>query len=264
MPTKTDPAKELAELCESLVTDVNLRGYDYLAERFGVPAWSKDFYQILFAILKRIDEVESLIDRLEADVDIKAERRGNLAAIRSAFAQESLYTNWKAPNGPYQLRAENSAPIKSLSPAIRKLAVVPKLSDQELQELLVDVEELLSWLRGHQLSDHDFIRQALIDGLTSFQFTAKHLRWVGWGYCINSLREVIGAYMALERGQNLANENAIYSAMQKKVQEFIGRAYRKLSAFRELTETGDFILRAYGACSAIRDSATIAGLLPGS
>lgn len=259
MPTITDPARELAEVCEALSQNVDQRGYSFLASQFNVDPWSAEFFQILFCIMDRINYVEMLVGGLNVDEDVKAELISCLRTMRSAFGENSLSGNWRASGGPDYLKHEYSRPIKALSGQVRAVAPVPKLDVRERDELISQLDELLTWLSSHQLAEQDFIRQALIDGLKQFRFRLEKMRWVGWGYTLAGLRDVIGAYLALERG-SLQIENSTHAAILKKVGELIKSAYSKLGAVKEMSERGDFILRAYGAYSLVAQSG-VAGLL---
>lgn len=256
MPTITDPARELAELCETLSQYDNARGYSYLANRFNVNPWSAEFFQILFCIMERINFVEALVGRIDADDDVKAELIRGLRTMRSAFSESSLSTNWKSPGGPDFLKPEYWRPIKALSGQVRRLAPVPKLNTGECDELIAQLDELVTWLNERQIVDQDFIRQALIDGLKQFRFRVEKMQWVGWGYTLAGLRDVIGAYLVLERGFGQV-ENSTNAAILKKVGEFIKSAYSKLEAAKDAAETGDFILRVYGAYSFIAQSGVV-------
>ena len=262
MPTITDPARELAEVCEALSQNVDQRGYSFLASQFKVDPWSAEFFQILFCIMDRINYVEMLVGGLNVDDDVKAELIGCLRTMRSAFSENSISGNWKAAGGPDYLKREYSRPIKTLSGQIRAVAPVPKLDVRERDELIAQLDELLTWLNSHQIAEQDFIRQALIDGLKQFRFRLEKMQWVGWGYTLAGLRDVIGAYLALERGSEEI-ENSTHAAILKKLGEFIKGAYAKLGDAKDLVEKGDFVLRAYGAYALIAQPSGIAGLISG-
>ncbi|MEZ5922654.1 MAG: hypothetical protein R3C60_15075 [Parvularculaceae bacterium] len=257
----TDPARELAELCQSLSNSADERGDVYLARHFKVDPWSEEFYRILFCILGRINEVQSLVSVIDADDDLKNECVGHLNGIKAAFNQNALAANWKPPGGPHHLRRENSQPIKMLSPQFRAIAPTPKVDEKEQRALLEQTDELLSWLQNHQLREQDFIRQSIIYGLLQFKFSIEKLRWVGWGYSLKSLRDVIAAYLVLERGHIPDQEDTTYDAMLKLTMKYIKATYERLKIAREITETGDFLLKAYGAWTLISHAPGISGII---
>lgn len=257
----TDPAKELAQLCNSLTQSVDQKGDDYLAAKFNVDPWSVEFYKIIFCIIERIEEVQSISDTLEIDDDIKSNLKNNFSEIRRAFSKESLVGNWKPNGGPHFLRRENTGPIMMLSPLMRQKVTIPLLSPDEIQELLTEVQELEAWLNEHQLVEQDFIRQAIIDGLENFRFSLEHLNWVGIGYTLKSLREVIGAYLALERGLGPEADYPDSHAVLKKIGALCQSFYDKIEAVRKAKLNADFMLELYGAGSLYLDAQTVSGFL---
>lgn len=139
----------------------------------------------------------------------------------------------------------------------------PLLSDEEFQELHDVVSELIQWLEQHQLSDRDFIRECIIDGLRQFLFRLDRLKWLGWGYSVESLKDVVMAYFALERGLDVQADPVCGAAIQK-----IGTALKKVYGFtgaaKEVAETSDWalaFLRAALKFGGTGGSGYIAGLL---
>ena len=159
------------------------------------------------------------------------------------------------------MRAENTNPILALSPTIRQHVTLPCLDSGEEKELLADVNELIGWLQEIQFKEQDFIRQALIDGLISFQFCLTHIKWVGFGYTLESLKEVIGAYMALEKGIETQPEAPSSSAALKKVSILCKKFYDKIDATRKFKSNSEFMLELYGAGALLLDGQKITGLL---
>lgn len=265
MPSISDPAKDIAELCQYLSEDVNNTGYSYLSKKFDLAPWSPEFYQILFCIIERIDSLSEIIKDLEIDDDQKEQAQSDLLQIRGAFHIQQLSVAWNNhQNGGFNnLLPEYTKPIKALSPVVRKKISYPKLSQEEKEDLLADVDQLSEWLFNHQIKQQDFIRQAILDGLDVFRFRLTVLDWVGWGYVLESLKEVIGAYMALERGFSSETDNPDSAAVLRKVSAAIKNFYDKTQLAREFSETGDFVLKTYGAVSMIADSSGIGGILTG-
>lgn len=263
MPTLTDPARELVDLCRSLATNSNTTGEVYLASKFGVDAWSAGFYEINFFILSRIDELKEIINNLPLDEDTKSETASNLNVIAEAFGPNGHRNSWDHSVTNY-LNQATLGPLTVLSGLIRPTLSYPKLSSEERDDLIGITDQLLEWLNQHQLADQDFIRQALIDGVKRFRFRLERLQWIGWGYTIDSLREVIGAYFALERGTPTDGSNTSAQATIKMLSDFVHAVYEKTKFMKEITETGDFMLRAYGgATMAVQAWPHISGYLTG-
>ncbi|SDO74429.1 hypothetical protein SAMN05192530_11235 [Aureimonas jatrophae] len=135
----------------------------------------------------------------------------------------------------------------------------------EREELIGQVTELMDWLHEHQLVENDFIRQALIEGLGHLLFRLERFRWLGGGYTLASLREVIAAYMLLERQGLDAARNPDAAAVLSKVATLIEAVYGKLEKTKTAYETGDWLLKAYGAASLAQTAVpAIEGLLTAS
>ena len=261
MPSKTDPARELSDLIRGLSLNARNRFDDELAANFGVEAWSSQFYQIVFTISARIDELIALTDELPLDEDHKVETKDNLRVINQAFGPNGLQ-NQSSHAHAHFLSQTQVAPLTALSGLVRSVRRYPKLDDDEQAELLAMVDQLISWLEDHQLSEQDFIRQALLDGLRQLRFRLERIKWLGWGYTLQGLRDVIAAYFALERGFPQDGSNPPAQAMLKFVGEFVQGFFEKAGFAKETIELGDFMLKAYGTVQLLlAGKTTIAGLL---
>lgn len=136
------------------------------------------------------------------------------------------------------------------------------LSEDEIGQVIVDVKDLLEWLKTIELTESDFVRSALIEGLTFFLLKIEKVGFYGWRETFTSLREVIAAYMALERGAPDEGVSPPYEAIVKKSGVLIKGIYDKIKLGKEVQELADWALRGYGALSVIgQASHPIAGLL---
>lgn len=259
----TDPARELADACQKLATQVSKRGDIVLAEAFGVQPWSREFYEVILSFQERIEFLSEILEELVIDIDVKSEAKGHLTQIASAFSISALTTDW-AGTGAVYLGSGNYQPIKMLTSEVRRVSKYPKLSGSQVTEIIENVDQLLEWLEKHQVADGDFIRQALIDGLKKFRFRLTKIGWLGYGYTIESLRDVVSAYMAMERGFPDQNASPDAGAVLKKLEVFLKFAYDKLGFAHDVMKRGDVILKIYGAAAMVRDYPTIVGLLSDS
>jgi hypothetical protein len=259
----TDPARELAEACERLASQENQIGENFLASTFGVPVSSKEFYEIIFIFKERIDYLTEIIEKSGLDPDLKAQAQNHLTLISNAFTSNSLRSAW-ASAGAHHLGQNNYQPIKMLSSEVRRLVRYPKLAGERVNELLEMAEQLLAWLEEHQVADADFIRQAIIDGVKKFHFRLSKIGWFGHGYAVESLKDVVTAYILLERGYPDANVSPDAAVALKTVRDFLRKAYDKLGMAKDTVELGDFALRMYGALSIAREILPVTGLLPSS
>ena len=260
MAAATDPARELAEVCDKLSVGDGHRGDQFLATQFGVKPWSQEFYQIIFCIIERADYVSNLLEILELDDDFKQDARNHTEEIKKAFSYESLGSPWNTIGIKY-LNKQNIQPMKMLSAQIRQKVSYPKLDQAEIDEVILIVSELEQWLSEHQINDNDFIRQVLLDGVKQFRFRFERLNWLGWGYTIASLRDVIGAYFALEKGVVDPNINPDAGAVLMKVRTFLEQFYEKAKFSKDVYATGDFLLKMYGAASLALHGASATGVI---
>jgi len=262
MAELTDPAQEFALLCSALRTEDNAKGANYLAAKFDTAPYSFHFYQVLFTIIERAEFLRQITAQLPEAEHVAPQIEKNIKQILKAFEAPNLAQPWRTHGAPY-LNDANISPILIFSVAVRKKFAYPLLTEDEQSELVGVVEELISWLDGHQIGEQDFIRQALIEGLRQFKFRVERLRWMGWGYTLQSLREVISAYMALERGFTTEGEMPLVAAVLKKTAQGLRKIYSTAGVAKEVFESGDFILKAYGAASMVINAkvAGIAGVL---
>lgn len=265
MALLTDPAKELVAVFEQFTSNVDKRGDEYLAEKFSVAPWSTEFFQIIFSITDRCDFVSVLIDSIEIDDDFKQEAKSHIHLLKRGFSREALSQTWTTNHhdaGPRFINRGNIQPLKMLSGYLRRLAPYPSLTGEEIEELLKDVNELEGWLLEQQLVEHDFIRQAILEGLKHFRFRLERLEWLGWGYTVESLKEVIGAYYALHSTIPGDHSAPVAEGVLRKVEVLVRKVYEKASTTKDVVETGEFMLKAYGAYSIILPGG-ISGLLGG-
>lgn len=262
MATETDPARELYDLIKSLNLQHDQRLDNELARHFGVAPWSSEFFQIVFTISSRIDELIALTDDVALDQDLKAETIAGLQTIQTAFGTTGLHNPSHHTMQSYFSDAY-VAPLRGLSGLVRPLRSYPKLDEVELAEVIDLIDQLLTWLNEHQLSEQDFIREAIIVGLSTLKFRLTRIHWLGWGFALQSLKDVIYAYFALERGFPESDQNTTAAASLKKIQDFVKQVFEKTTFMKEVVETGDFMLRAFGVVHlAMSGKQTVAGLIP--
>jgi hypothetical protein len=261
MTKVTDPALELAGVLEALAPPRNTKGSEYLASKFGVEVWSLEFYQIIFSIIQRIEAVRALLrsiagfEHLIDDIDI------HLDSLKAGFTTDSLQQRWDQRGASY-LSREHIQPLKMCSGFLRPHVSYPDLSDEEREKVLSISRDLLGWLEKHQLEEDDFIRQALIEGLGSFIFRMERFRWLGWGYSLESLKAVVMAYVALERGDLGEPKRPKRTAAIKRIGGGLKRVFEIVGVSKDVVERADFALKAYGALMiAVQSRQTIAGLL---
>lgn len=253
----TDPARELAELLTALQSgNTSVAGSEFLADKFGVKAWSQDFYRVVSTIMDRLAALSEIIKGLSLDEDYRAEMVAHINEIATAFSPSGFQNAWQSFGGD-KISARNVQPLKGLSGLVRQTVEYRRLSADELAELVETVGELIEWLEDHQLAEQDFIRQALIEGLSQLNFRLQRFQWLGWGYALDALREVIAAYLLLERHGGAAQDNPDAHAVLKKVSAVIKAVYEKTRTVKTVVDTGDWLLKAYGAATLAHNSGPV-------
>lgn len=260
MATLTDPAKEFSALLSKLTVKSEKSGDAFLSEFFNVPVWSYEFVEIIYFISQRIELLEGFINELD-DEHIREHLLHNIREIRQAFSTRGFAQQWQATVQNF-LNPANMGPILVLSPSIKGKCQYPSLTESEISELTDEVNTLETWLREHQLKEQDFIRQALLDGIAQFKARLKHVKWLGWGYTLQSLRNIIAAYMALEIGFPDRTQAPDAGAVIMKAEAFLKSVFEITKTAKDVFETGEFVLKFYGATELfINSSQAIQGLL---
>ena len=153
-------------------------------------------------------------------------------------------------------------PIRMASAYVRPNFGVVVPTAEEMSEFIGLIDDLLGWLDVAQLTEKDFIRAALIDGLRAFRFKAERVGWYGWLDTMGSLREVIAAYLMLERELPDPNVSPPYEAMVRKTGEFLKTVFGRVKFVKDAVSMGDWLLRGYGALQVAQHAPNgLAGLL---
>jgi hypothetical protein len=262
MSKLSDPARDFTDLCLKIRNaPANVGGAESLAAQFIVAAWSTDFMLILASIHQRIEALRIMIEETDLDDDIKATARGCLERVRHAFSMVGLANPWQHAIDNF-LTDNNLTPIRMASGYVRVNHGYYIPDENELSELSGDIESLIDWLSKINIHEKDFIRSSLIDGLQGFLFRINRVGFFGWPDSFESLKAVVSAYMALERGMPDPNVSPPYEAMVKKVSDFLRKTFERVKFAKDVSETGDWLLRGYGALQAIGHlQPSIAGLL---
>jgi len=261
MILQMDPAKELMELVSDFKVDTRIDGVRYLTDYFHLDASPTDFAQMIAAIHERFDLVSLLNANSGVPDQLKPVIEDRLSTMRQAFAPISLAGPW-ADQVDDKFRAEILLPVQMLSGYIAAEHGYNRPNPEELEQLDHDVKGLIEWLSAIQEEERDFIREALIEGLTRFRFRVRNFRWYGWPATFGSLREVAAAYMALERGKLPEAEPGQYEAMMMKTAGLLKSIFEKFKFAKDVQDVTDWVLKGYGAVHlAGGATTTIAGLL---
>ena len=252
----TDPAKELAQTLALLAAQPNQPVAAKIAAESNVEPWTPDFFRILFEITNRIDLVVQKISELPMDDDTRADALSSIRDIRAVFNDPSILGQQNAQIRG-RITGSNATVLKMLSMMIREKVSYPLLTEEQRDEILRETNDLREWLSDIQSEEKDFVRQALIEGLDSFIFRLERLEWLGHGYILDGLKEVIHAYLSVQ-GARVSDEGGaeLQDAILARSKGAITRVLQVFDLAKENVDRADWALRAYGAVSALADGST--------
>ena len=260
MTDETDPARELAELCRQLSSPARISGHLHLAGQFNVDPWSADFFHILFQIHRRIDELIRLIPELGLDQEHVESSSAALTKLKTGFGNNAMSNQWDWVTTNV-ITNDLIINISFLSYHVRRVNSYPKLSGEQRDHVLAEAVQLKIWLETHQLEKNDFIRMSLIDGISAFIFRVERMQWLGTGYALDSLKEVVGAYLILERGTVNPTDLPLSAATLQKALKFLKEATSIIKIAKDTTDAVQFLLKVYGAAQLAIQGGRTAGLL---
>ena len=234
----SDPALELAQLCDALSQPSPDRGDTYLAKRFGVEKWSGEFFAIVAAITDRISQVDAILVSEGVSGRPLETARQTFDSIRRAFARDAIVHAWKDTGAHCMTIPCHTLP--GMSPIIARAHSYDIPTDVEQAEIVEQCKQLLDWLQTAQFNDRDFVRQCLIDGMKQFLFRVERIQWFGWGYSATSLKEVLAGYLLLERGLDpISNPQA--GAALKMIGDFLKKVAVRTESAKGTVETGQWL-----------------------
>lgn len=245
-PTQfTDFALELAEAFNELKHPANEIGATHLASKFEVAPWSPEFMLILVSIRERIIALQTYASTAPAPDLVRSTILGGLSTATEAIGINSLNRPWKEIGSPSMASCVGN--IALFSPTVQQVIKYPKPTPDEIKSVIAEADNLLEYLALLQLTDGDFCRQATIEGIRMFRFRLAYLKWLGANYSRVGLQSVAGAGLALAtfNGQSATNSNNA-EAVQRVI-GFVKRSYETLHTTKEVTETADFLVKAFAA-----------------
>ncbi len=240
----TDPILELTETLRTLRFSTNERGHDALSMKFGVDAGSSEFAFIIFAIIRRIEFVSSLIREMTVvDQIVRTRQLACRSNLKRAFHPSTIASNWKSEGGgPAMLAEEYINGVEALQPHARRLHPIPRLSEQEVAELLLEVAEFRQRLENIERGENDPIRRSLIDGIIGFELSLKHFRWLGWENSVQQFKQFFVAYLIETHGLDPSSAaKAQEEAVLDTARSFIKRFWEFIKRTKENKETFEFL-----------------------
>lgn len=262
MATFTDPADELARTCDRIIGAASMgRGDQTVASVVGVAPWSKEYFQVVFCLVEQADRVYDILRQQGLSESFLGRASTHLNEIKRAFTPEVSLMSWDMSGATRDVLRQHVGSLAMLSPTVSRSSQYPLLHEIEIVALLEDIDQLLDWLRTHQLEEHDTLRAALVEGLEVYRVRLERIGWLGWSYSAEALRVTIGAYLAVERGHTSTDAAPITEAALIKLGEFFGKIWRYAGTVSDATDRVGNAIKLYGLVSAVRDSSPIVAAL---
>lgn len=262
MTLVTDPARELAEIAERLTRSTNAAGEKFLAEQFNVPVWSTDFVKIITCILERADLVTAIVRTSDMDDDHKANALNDLSHFKTGFTGNSLRQPWNNAGNGLTAMKDHGRPIQYLSTIVRQKVCYPKLTDDEVSELLGLIDTYVEELSANE-DVPKFLKQAILDGLALFRFQLDRVGWMGSGYALTAFREVVLACeLASRQFRDAGGFNA--EAALRGLKAIVSSFREKVDAARGWTESAEAVWKWYQVGSSVATPLLLAGRLHGA
>ena len=262
MTLVTDPARELAEIAERLTRSTKAVGEKFLADQFGVSAWSTDFVKIITCILERADLVTEIVRTSDMDDDHKANALNDLRQFKTGFTGNSLRQPWNNAGNGLTAMKDHGRPIQYLSTIVRQKVCYPKLTDDEVSELLGLIDAYVEEL-GANGDAPEFVKQAILDGLAMFRFQLDRVGWMGSGYALAAFREVMLACEFASRQFRDADEFDGEAALRG-LRTIVSKFREKVDAARGWTESAEAVWKWYQVGSSVAAPLLLAGRVHGA
>lgn len=260
MASLTDPARELSEIAKRLEISDSQPGARFLAEQFGVESWSTDFMRIITCIMERADLVTDILRNSDLDQDHKDNALEHVWLFKTGFTGPALGNHWNSGGHGLVIMKNHGAPIQFLSQTVRPVIKYPKLSEEEIAELIEAIDQYLAALANSD-EGPDFVRQAISDGLGMFRFRLDKLSWMGSGYALTAFREVIEIYR-LSDSQFTTSSNPDAGAFLSGFLDILHLFKSKVDNAKGWTDSAGSVWNAYGLASRFTTPLLLAGHFP--
>lgn len=260
MATLTDPARELGEIAGRLAHGSSESGDKFLARQFGVDRWSTEFVKIVACILERADLVARTIGDSDLDVDHKESALDHISGFKAGFIGDALRKPWNDAGQGITAMKDHGGPIKFLSQTVRPVVNYPRLTDEEIAELIEAIDTYIEHVRANE-DEFAFVRQAIVDGLSLFRFQLEHIGWMGAGYALTAFREVLFVYEASSRAiQSEGNPDA--AKFLKGFWDIITAFKAKAEAAKSWREAAEMVRDTYTIAASVATPLLLTGHLP--
>jgi hypothetical protein len=249
MTALTDPAKELSDIANRLMDGSSKNGATYLADKFGVEPWSTEFFKVIACIFERADQVAAVLKQSRLDEDTINTAIEDITAFKAAFTAGSLNSSWNTAGQGLTAMRDHGKRLGFFQDTVRAVVNYPKLTDEEIREFISLIDAYLSELK-QSADEHPFVRQAICDGLTAFQFQLRYIGWMGTGYALMAFREVIFVYDASTSFYQ-QQDNPDAGAFLRGMGSLIKTIKTKIDEAKSYSDAASFVIDTYRLASAV-------------
>lgn len=259
----TDPASELAVVCQILSADYQHSAADFLALTFETTAYSREFFKVLFVIMEKIDELINIVDEIPIDISFIVTAKSMINEIALPLNPAGLQSSWNSGRST-RISAQKHFSLGMLSGYVKEKIRYPKLSEQESNELSIILDDLKSAIAQTDLNEVDFVRDAAINYIEESKFIVKRLHFFGWRYGIYSLKELVLLYFAVENMTKMPECSPQVIAFHQRLGAGLERLNQGFKVGRDWKDNFGILAISYGAGATLGNYLRAVGLLPGT
>lgn len=186
----TDPATELASLCEKLSAQGSPNsGFHVLAMASGTHPDQTKLFEALSIINRRIDRLLDYFHRSDDNFlteRVKSKCIDTLNSVRLAFNAGHLHHPWDHLRASY-LNDDHIFVLQSISSRVRETLPLRRYTEDEREQLVEAITEIL---QGDFSGIPSWAYGALVEGLERILFTLEHLDFFGHEAVVDQLFDI--------------------------------------------------------------------------
>jgi hypothetical protein len=242
MASVTDPARELAEIAAKFDVGSSLRADQVITSSTGFQAWSTQFHQLVASIHERADLVGRMLPRSGLDPDLVDDALRDITEFKRGFQPSAIGQASNHSGSTAAIMRMQGRPMQYLSIAVRQFESYPRYTQEEAIELVALIDEYLEHLSVHGDS-LAFVLSAIREGLAALRFRLANVTWVGSGYALQSLRDVMFIHREAAADEHVMS-NPDAEAFVRGFGVVIGRVLQVVKSAKDYSEASSWAFKA--------------------
>ncbi|MBM6577136.1 hypothetical protein KCP91_12205 [Microvirga sp. SRT01] len=249
MASITDPARELSEISGFFAIQSSLTADQIIQQSTGIEPWSTDFLKLILCIHERADVLTKVIPLSSLDDDLVVKALEDISSIKDAFTPKKLRIASNQASSTAAVLKEHGRSLQYLSATVREKINYPRYTDEEVTEFIGLVDAYLNELAAS--NDVPLVvRHSLGDGMSLLRFRLQHVKWLGSGYALASLREIMEVYDRAAANDDLMS-NPDAEAFVRGFGAIVARLVAVTKSATEYKDAGGVIWSGYKLVSAV-------------